>query len=193
MVAEQDSSVSIDQESTTPPLAVERYQSGRWASIRNEVLAIEAAAFGDKGYNESDEQILQMIFEKPENYNFLLIDEQSRAIVGYTLVELQDSGTTAYVRRTAIIPKEQGKGNVGKLMAALEAELVAKGVRYLTRHAEVTNGYADAVQRHYGNKIDETATAERRSTFGHQRFFKIILGKDPTQTVSSVSDRAEKA
>lgn len=179
MVAELQSPALIEREGSNTSLTVERYRPGQWAGIRNEVLAIEAAAFGDQGYNEQDEHLLQTVFETPGNINFLLLDEQSRAIVGYTLVELQEHSKTAHIRRIAIIPKEQGRGNVGRLMQVLEAELLLRGTHYLTLDAEVANGYADKVQRHYGNRVIEKE--DRLASSGQRRFFRIALHQESDQ------------
>lgn len=138
-------------------------------------MAIEASAFGEKGYNERDIEVLKSIFENPTNLNLLLVDSGSRGIVGYTLVEFKPDGETAYVRRSAVIPAQQGKGYIGKLMDVVESELTTRGIRYLTREAEVRNGYANTVQRQYGDAIIEAYDTDHG--FGVRRYFKIDLQK----------------
>jgi hypothetical protein len=58
-------------------------------------------------------------------------------------------------------------------MQKLEEELRAKGVKWLTREAAVKNGYADKIQKHYGDRIVETG--ERMSPWGLQCYFRIKL------------------
>lgn len=147
---------------------VEKYKVGSWEQAKEEIMNIENEAFDGKGYGNG---FMNMIFESDIYLNYLLKDLRINKIVGYTSVSVGED--EAYIMNTAIASKYRGKGNVGKLMDELESELKSRGVKYLTRHSAVENGYADNVQNHYGDRIVETS--ERDSPWGVQRYFKIKL------------------
>jgi ribosomal protein S18 acetylase RimI-like enzyme len=122
------------------------------------------------------EEKIKNYFLDPENTLVLLTDEEDGRIKGFTFAiydydELEVR--TAYIYTTKIDPKYQGKKLVVKLMDSLEAELIKKGYKQITRDARISNGYADKIQKTYGDRIIESK--EHTSPYGSQRFFKIRL------------------
>jgi ribosomal protein S18 acetylase RimI-like enzyme len=114
---------------------------------------------------------MEDIFENPRNLNYLLKDFTTEKIVGYTCASVHGDG--AYIMNTAISKEWQNRGKVAVLMRRLEEELKSRGVEYITRDSAVENGYADKIQKYYGDKIIETR--DRESPWGLQRYFKIRI------------------
>lgn len=86
----------------------------------------------------------------------------------------KDDHTTAYIHSTAILPEHRGKKLVGRLIDLLEEELRRKGFQYVERDAAIENGYADSIERHYGDRI--VASYDHvHPKHGPQRFFRIKL------------------
>jgi predicted GNAT family acetyltransferase len=97
-------------------------------------------------------------------------------LVGFSLAKVSAyTPDTAYISLTLIDPKHRRKGAVGVLMAGMEAELVERGIQYMTRDALVENGYADSIRRHYGDRITEEHPSGFYSRMKPKRFFKIRL------------------
>jgi GNAT superfamily N-acetyltransferase len=84
-------------------------------------------------------------------------------------------GDSLYVEDTLIAKPHRGKGYVAMLARALEREARRRGYRFVTRDAAIANGYADAIERAYGNRIVERY--DHPSEYGPQRYFKIALAR----------------
>jgi len=161
----KESQPNIEQ--SPAEVKVEKYEANSWIGIREQIMAIEDATFNNTGYGEG---MMENLFEDQNNLNYLLKDSDGK-IIGYTQALID--GDSAYIMNTAIKPEYQGKGNVGALMKDLELELRTRGVKWITRDSAVENGYADKIQKHYGERVVETR--ERMSPWGKQRHFKIEL------------------
>ncbi len=134
-------------------------------------MRIEDVAFSRMGFSE---YMMKSLFKNERNLNGLLRDKNNR-IIGYTSITINDDGVSAYIMNIAIDPKHQGKGNVGILMRDMKRELKKQGIKYLIRDSVVENGYADKIERHYGDRIIRSKTYEHDSSWGRQRHFEIKL------------------
>lgn len=140
-----------------------------WETVREDVLALEQACFGDKSFPESD---LQSHFENPEHIAVLL--RKKDRIIGFTCgIPDEEVEGALYIETTDILPEEQGQRHVVSLMNTLEDEARRRGYRFITRNAAISNGYADKVQKNYAARIVESY--ENDSEWGPQRYFKIAL------------------
>ncbi|MBI1976530.1 MAG: GNAT family N-acetyltransferase, partial [Candidatus Omnitrophica bacterium] len=150
------------------------FETNHLAEVWADVWEIERLAFEGKGYTSEE---LRKSFEDPKNRVFLLKETISGRIVGYALVGPDHRGEkdAGYAYSAAIHPAYQGKKLVGKLMDEVEAALINEGYIFLTMDASVENGYAGAIQRHYGARIEETYEHDNPFGYGRQRYFKIRL------------------
>lgn len=142
-----------------------------WEEVRLDVLNIEHATFPNKPFDEKD---LEAFFKSKSSIIVFL--KAGTSIVGYTLGHPdQEHYKSLYIFTTGIEERFQGKGHVAELMRVLEQEAKNRGFTHITRDARIDNGYADAITRHYGSRIDPLQTGEHDSLWGRQRFFKIAL------------------
>lgn len=142
-----------------------------WETVRHDILNIEHATFPSKPFDEKD---LEAFFKNRSSVIVFL--KAGTAIVGYTLGHPdQEHYKSLYIFTTGIEERFQGKGHVAELMRTLEQEAKKRGFTHITRDARIDNGYADAISRHYGSRIDSLQTSEHDSPWGRQRFFKIAL------------------
>jgi ribosomal protein S18 acetylase RimI-like enzyme len=140
-----------------------------WADIREDILQLEDECFPGQGIPEEE---LESTFDDPHNIIVLL--RKGAKIVGFSAAIPDESVQGAvYIETTEIHPDEQGKGYVASIMNVLENEARTRGYTFLTRNAAVGNGYADKIQKNYGERISQTY--ENDSEYGPQRYFKIKL------------------
>lgn len=140
-----------------------------WALVKNDILRIEKSCFEGKGYSE---ETFRKDFSETTTTVVLLRDSKGR-VIGYTYTLPKGKPYTANVESTAIDPEFQRRGFVGKLIGRLEEELIKRGFKFIERDAAIGNGYADSIQRHYGDRILEWH--DHPSDYGPQRFFRIRL------------------
>lgn len=172
-----------------------------WQAIRDDVLAIEQAHFGENAF---EEELFIADFSNPKNTVVLLRDTETGRVVGFTYAEplanlplekwekiipteaypdihgRDDNGAnTTYVSDTVLSPDYVGHHLVGGLIGRLEQELKKRtDVRYtrLERHSAVAKGYANNVRRSYGPKVMYEKPVE--SKYGDQVFFRIDLEQE---------------
>lgn len=141
-----------------------------WETAGTEIAEIEKLCFGNEAYSE---ERLKAEIESLDTVTVILKTKEGQ-IIGFSYAR-PDAAVpgSALIYTTDIHPLYQGRGLVGEIMGTMEGELRKKNFSFMTRHCGVSSGYADKVQKHYGNRIVETY--DRESRFGPQRFFKIKL------------------
>lgn len=157
-----------------PKVLAELYSASEvnWNEIWPAISKLENECFPGKAFGE---EYLKKIFANEANIVILL--RRGKVIMGFTCgIPDENVADAAYIDTTAITPTEQGKGFVAKLMNLLEAECRKKGYKYITRDAEVLNGYADKIKKNYKDRILESHDHKSEYSMGGiQRFFKIAL------------------
>ncbi len=144
---------------------------------KDQILDLILATFPDDGGDE-----IRPFYEKMLVNNYMrngvvvvLTDALSGSVSGFTGARIYSAEPTlANIGLTAIRSEDRGKKLVAELIGRLESELKTRGVTHITRQARVADGYADAIERHYGDRIVEKA--EMPETVGDlKRSFKIML------------------
>ena len=163
--------MSFESKESAPRVQVEAIDDipQKWDSIKEEVLKIEAECFGDESLAEED---FQEIFQS--NDAILALLKKGKQTIGFTFGgpdENEEDTLTIY--STAITLAEQGKGYVAPLIQKLEDEARAKGYAFISRHAAKYNGYAEKIQKNYGDRIVDSYNND--SQLGPQQYFKIKL------------------
>lgn len=158
--------------------------SGRgWESAALLIDPIERDAFGHKGFELKD---LGESLQQPKTV--LIVAKSGDQVVGFTYavpysfiknevtqVDRVDKGEkTAYVYDTAITKLHQGKKITPRMMERLLLELGSEGYEFLERDADVDSGYADQIQKAYGQRgMILQAGPDHDSNWGKQRFFRM--------------------
>jgi hypothetical protein len=129
------------------------YTPELWTKIADAVARIDLCAFGEgSSFEQVKENFSHPNFRDASLLTVLLCDETG-LVIGYSQAEQSWTKVSARIVRTALVYEYQGKGLVGDLMNRMEMELKTKGVETLTRKARIKNGYAEAIRRHYGNRV----------------------------------------
>ena len=129
------------------------YTPESWAKIADEIALIDSTAFGGGVPLERvRDNFSHPNFEDPSLLTVLLYSKLG-LVIGYSQAEQSWTKVSARIVRTAIAPEYRGRGLVGNLMNRMETELKSRGVTTLNRKVRTEGGYADAIRRHYKDKI----------------------------------------
>jgi hypothetical protein len=153
-----------------PKRTIDLIKTDEWELIRADILRIEEEAFKGNGYSEEQ---LQHDFTDPDNVVVIARDAVTGKVIGYSYAIPGENNQTMYISSSAILTEFQGKGLIGEIKKVQEAELLRRKVKYITADAAIDNGYADSMQRFYGDRVIETH--DHDSPYGRQRFMRIRL------------------
>ena len=145
-------------------ISVDLYAS--WARYRADLLRIDARCFGHRGSDEDG-------FEREvKDAMFVAVIREGDRGFGYCLVKRQWP-KTAEIACTGIEPDYQNKGHLATLIGAVEDELRHCRYEFIERHCRTAEGYADQVERHYGERV--LVKYDHESAIDPLRFFRIRL------------------
>ena len=125
---------------------------------------------------------LEQLIRQPDTIITTLNEDEQ--MVGFTLAvpigvmdptRAAESNDTAYIYYTAIEPERIGEGKVEPLMAATVERLRDDGYSFLERDSQISNGYADKIQKTYQDAIVSSRDHLDFPEFGPLRFFRIDL------------------
>ena len=164
----------LNPERGLTPYTAELYNPSTvpWAEIEEQVKAVLQSALPqiDKHYLEG----LEENFTDPENI-VVLARTSNNNLIGLTICSpTSKDSKVANTDFTAVIPEEQGKHLVAKLMEVAEAELKRRGYLFMTTQARIQNGYANKVRKHYNERIVSESKMSG-SAYGPRINFKIKL------------------
>ncbi len=148
---------------------VYHYSPEQWDRVKPDVFELLKSA-NSEGITNQTKEDYEKYFTVDDSYWLRVLLKNAGKIIGFTLVhpeqkqrfnsdngvlksELYNSSTMAEVETTYIAKEFQHRGLVGKLMSTAEEELRARGFNEMYRRVRSDNGYADAIERHYGDKI----------------------------------------
>lgn len=178
-----------------PIAEVVNFMDVPWENISAEIIAAGRSAFTDPQMIRE----LDMVswYMNPDSITVLLRKAPLDQIIGYATalpakdiysedpyrVQRNADDKTAYIPLAFIDKAFQGKKLIGQLMLKLENELAVRGYEFIERDALVEHGYADAIHRHYEDRIVFEQLLQTRR--GNATYFRIRL-----QQQSGISQKA---
>lgn len=146
---------------------------GLWRSVWIGAIRLECEAFGSRAFRPA---VLGNVFSQPAHVVVLLRDSRSR-LFGFALAEpVRERASSAYLTDVVVDERCRGKKLVGVLLSELETALATRSYEYLELDAMVSNGFAGALERHYGDRIVESRG--HGSSYGPQRYLRIRIDRD---------------
>jgi ribosomal protein S18 acetylase RimI-like enzyme len=139
--------------------STEIFNKTNWPEIKTQVTELIKDCFPQ--YNFTNEEIENFFLKTYSNDKALVLflkDKLERKIIGFTATYI--NGDTADIHMTGIRSDKRNQKLVGELMKNLEEKLKTIGVSYITREAKVNDGYADAIERYYGDRVIYTEDIE---------------------------------
>lgn len=155
----------------------------KWDQLGKEIYKNELQVFGEES-SETEEDLRRWFDD--ERCVVAVMKDPNGQLIGHSFAtpisepdvpehhQKLDDKETAYIMTTAIVPEYQGRKLVGALIGTLETGLKAKGYKYIERDTAVPNGYADSIERHYGERILDKKD-RIHPVHGPQRSFRIRL------------------
>jgi hypothetical protein len=141
-----------------------------WDKIKPDILRLRSAAQYD-GVTKRPPDYYEAVFKDDDSYWLRVLLKQADRVIGFTLIHPEHnthvfsdsngfiqsktnySKVRAEVATTYIDSRFQHQRLVGKLMDVAEQELKSRGFEEIIRDAVSYNGYADAIKRHYGDRV----------------------------------------
>jgi LmbE family N-acetylglucosaminyl deacetylase len=141
-----------------------------WSKISKSLFEIEKECFLDLSFSWKD---FCNYFSNPKIIAVIL--RYKNDIIGFSF-GFPSGDDSFFIYDTAIKKEFQGRGLVSLIMNFLEKKLKEDGYKYIEREADVDNGYADKIRRHYkGRIIEEGIPHNSIYSKGKQVFFKIKI------------------
>lgn len=133
-------------------ITTEIFNKTDWPEIKIQITELIKDCFPQ--YNFTDDEI-ENLFLKTYSSNKALVlflkDELEKMIIGFTATYINRD--TADIHMTGIRSDKRNQKLVGVLMKDLEEKLKIRGVDYINRESRVNDGYADAIERYYGDRV----------------------------------------
>ena len=141
-----------------------------WHAFGERMLELERAEWRERAF--SREEVRR---QATSARSVVATIEQDGELVGFA-VAMPEAPERATLNNVLIDRAHRGKGLVWRMLAALERELRERGYEALVIDARIDNGFADAVEEHYGASATVLAP-DHPSEYGPQRTIEVTLGK----------------
>jgi GNAT superfamily N-acetyltransferase len=155
------------------PLSVKAvaFDAPTWRELGPRMLELERQEWGPRAFSPRE-----MRWQVTNRDAVVMTTWDGPILVGFAVAGPAWTDGRASLLNVLIDPTYRGQGLVWPLIAAVERELLARGIRELDIDARVENGFADNVERRYGARA---AVIERDhpSPYGPQRTIRVSLPK----------------
>ena len=140
-----------------------------WERMRDRALALERAEWGRRAFSERE---MRRQFSAPASLVSGLWE--GGRLVGFAVAGPSEWHSGASLFNVLIDPAFRGRGLVWRLLRPLERVLRLARARALVIDARIDNGFADAVERHYGPRA-RVVWPDHDSPYGPQRTIEVSL------------------
>lgn len=157
-----------------------------WRELGPRMLELERQEWGPRAFSSRE-----MRWQLTNRDAVVMTTWDGPALIGFAVAGPAWTDGRATLLNVLIDPAYRGKGLVWPLIAAVERELITRGIRELEIDARVENGFADAVERHYGAR-GTVVEQDHPSPYGPQRTIRVALirgGRPPVRTRATPSSR----
>jgi RimJ/RimL family protein N-acetyltransferase len=154
-----------------PSVRAIAFDATTWRELGPRMLELERQEWGPRAFSPRE-----MRWQATNRDAVVMTTWDGPTLVGFAVAGPAWTEGRASLLNVLIDPAYRGQGLVWPLMAGVERELFARGIRELDIDARVENGFADNVERRYGARA---AVIERDhpSPYGPQRTIRVRLVK----------------
>ena len=162
------------------------FDAATWRELGPRMLELERQEWGSRAFSPRE-----MRWQATNRDAVVMTTWDGSTLVGFAVAGPAWTEGRASLLNVLIDPAYRGQGLVWPLIAAVERELFARGIRELDIDARVENGFADNVERRYGARA-AVIEGDHPSPYGPQRTIRVTLVKaarSPRRTRAAPSRR----
>jgi GNAT superfamily N-acetyltransferase len=148
------------------------FDAATWRELGPRMLELEREEWGSRAFSERE-----MRWQVTNRDGLVVAAWNGPSLIGFAVAGPAWTAGRASLLNVLIDPDYRGQGLVWPLLAAAERGLLARGVRELDIDARVENGFADAVERHYGAR-GTVIEPDHPSPYGPQRTIRVALVRE---------------
>ncbi len=145
-----------------------------WPKYKDQITELLIDCFPQHNFSP---KFVESIFTKTfANDVIVLLRAEDGKVIGLTQAHIYtQQPDTANIGMTGIATAKRGQKLVGVLMEKMEEELRGRGVTIILRQSRIADGYADAIERHYKDRVLEKNDDDIAKSPDPKRNFKIRL------------------
>jgi RimJ/RimL family protein N-acetyltransferase len=169
-----------------PSVKAVRFDAETWRHLGPRMLELERQEWGPRAFSPRE-----MRWQATNRDAVVTTAWDGPTLIGFAVAGPAWTERRASLLNVLIDPAYRGQGLVWPLIAAVERELFARGIRELDIDARVENGFADNVERRYGARA-AVIEGDHPSPYGPQRTIRVTLVKaarSPRRTRAAPSSR----
>ena len=170
----------------TPAVRAIAFDAATWRELGPRMLELERQEWGKRAFSPRE-----MRWQATNRDAVVLTTWKGSDLIGFAVAGPAWAEGRASLLNVLIDPAYRGQGLVWPLIAGVERELFARGIRELDIDARVENGFADNVERRYGARA-AVIEPDHPSPYGPQRTIRVTIVKPvrrPRRTRAAPSPR----
>ena len=154
-----------------PSVKAVAFDAAIWRELGPRMMELERQEWGPRAFSPRE-----MRWQATNREAVVMTIWDASTLIGFAVAGPAWSEGRASLLNVLIDPARRGQGLVWPMIAAVERELFARGIRELDIDARVENGFADNVERRYGTRA-AVVKADHPSPYGLQRTIRVTLVK----------------
>lgn len=169
-----------------PSVKAIAFDAATWRELGPRMLELERQEWRERAFSPRE-----MRWQATNRDAVVMTIWDGAALIGFAVAGPAEAEGRASLLNVLIDPAHRGRGLVWPLVAAVERELLSRGIRELDIDARVENGFADNVERRYGARAS-VIEPDHPSPYGPQRTIRVALVKaarPPRRTRAAPSPR----
>jgi RimJ/RimL family protein N-acetyltransferase len=147
------------------------FDAATWRELGPRMLELERQEWGSRAFSARE-----MRWQATSRDAVVMTTWDRSTLIGFAIAGPAWGEGRASLLNVLIDPAHRGRGLVWPLIAAVERELFARGIREIDIDARVDNGFADNVEQRYGTRAT-VIEADHPSPYGPQRTIRVALVK----------------
>ena len=169
-----------------PSVKAVTVDAAMWRELGPRMLELERQEWGSRAFSPRE-----MWWQATNRDAVVMTTWDGPSLIGFAVAGPAWTKGRMSLLNVLIAPAYRGQGLVWLLIAAVERELFARGIRELDIDARVDNGFADNLEHRYGSRAT-VIEQDHPSPYGLQRTIRLTVVKavrSPRRTRAAPSPR----